>query len=211
MLQQYDRVMRDRMTKYRTLERRYERIFKADEDVDVDDERVDDDSDEERLDGEADSNEDGDEPRHLVDTLADLMVESGSPDGDGEITREQALQYLLHSERGQALVERMSRKRISNRKDSAMDRSDELRAMVHKHHGIDGLCRDIVKKGTTTVTEHELCGMLTASAQARFADISGDRAFTKLVSGPNGLAFRQAIEVAKASSFANTAYPWPTR
>src|SRR6516164_5655269 len=112
MLQQYDRVMRDHIGKHRNLQQRYERIFKADEsdvddepETDTDDDRLDGDADDNRLDGDNGSdseNGNGNEPRHLVSQLADLMVEAGS--ADGEVTREQALQYLLHSERGQALV-----------------------------------------------------------------------------------------------------------
>src|SRR6516165_9421903 len=94
MLQQYDRVMRDQMIKRRNLQQRYEKIFKADDEPDdIDDDHVDDDIDEERLDGDNGSDSDnGDngnnEPRHLVDQLADLMVEAGS--SDGEVTREDA-------------------------------------------------------------------------------------------------------------------------
>ena len=48
--------------------------------------------------------EDGEE--HFIGQIADLMVEAGGR--DGPITREQALQYLLHSSQGQSLVARLA-------------------------------------------------------------------------------------------------------
>ena len=205
MLQQYDRVMRDQMIKRRNLQQRYEKIFKADDEPDdIDDDRVDDDIDEERLDGDNGSDSDnGDngnnEPRHLVDQLADLMVEAGS--SDGEVTREDALRYLLHSARGQALVSRMAahRKRIGK---NTMNRSEQLRAVVRKAGGVVSLCKSIAATGRCAVTEHELTALAVAEAKRLYPDIKDDaRAFAKMFTdvGPTGTALRQAVQIAKAA------------
>jgi hypothetical protein len=207
MLQQYDQATRDQIAKRRNVQRRFEKIFKADDepDEDVEDDRVDDDSGEERLDdgnGNGNGNDNGD-ARHLVDTLADLLVESGSPDGDGEITREQALQYLLHSERGQALVSRMSQHRKRIGKDT-MNRSEQLRAVVRKAGGVWPLCKSIATSGRSSVTEHELTQLVVDAAKREHPDLSDARAFAKLFGAatPEGEMLRKAITVAKAAQVA---------
>src|SRR5262249_13494206 len=158
---------------------------------------------EERLDSEnsgENGNDDGgngDNAEHLVSTLADLMVEAGS--ADGEVTREDALRYLLHSERGQALVSRMAKTRKrDNRKDFSMTRTETLSRIVKQAGGIGPLCRKIVKRGTTDVGEAELVGMITAAAKAEYPDMDNSRAFAKAFCGPNGEMLRRAVEVAKA-------------
>jgi hypothetical protein len=211
MLQQYDRVMRDHVAKHRNLQRRYEKIFKAD--AEPDDDRVDDDIDEERLDGDNGSDSENgngnDEPRHLVDQLADLMVEAGS--SDGEVSREDALRYLLHSERGQALVARMSqhrkqidavcRKFATGKGKDTMNRSEQLRAVVKRAGGIMPLCKSIATSGRSSVTEHELTQLVVDAAKREHPDMSDAAAFSKAFcdAGPTGMMLRQAIAVAKAA------------
>src|SRR6516164_2043405 len=97
MLQQYDQATRDQIVKRRNVLQRYERIFKDDGDLPddvpdddrelpddvVDDDRQDDDDDGENaecLDGDSDSDNGNGGQRHVVDELADLLVEGGSPD-----------------------------------------------------------------------------------------------------------------------------------
>jgi hypothetical protein len=188
MLAQYDQAMRDRFAKHLNLERRYQRIFKAD-DTSEDDDRDDD-----------NGNGNGDNERHIVDQLADLLVEAGS-DGDGKLSREDALRYLLHSTRGQALVGRMAgaaRKRAT-RKASTMTRSETLRRIVTKTGGLGPLCRKIVKRGSTEVSEAELTGMLISQAEATYPNMTSEAAFSKMFCGPDGLVWRQAIQIAKAT------------
>jgi hypothetical protein len=209
MLQQYDQAMRDHIAKHRNLQQRYERIFKADEsdvddepETDTDDDRLDGDADEERLDGDnsgnGDNGDNGNEPRHLVDQLADLMVEAGS--ADGEVSREDALRYLLHSERGQALVARMSqhRKRIGK---NTMNRSGQLRAVVRKAGGIMSLCKSIAATGKCAVTEDELTQLVVDAVKREHPDLSDAQAFAKVfgAAGPNGEMLRKAIAVAKVA------------
>jgi len=219
MLQQYDQAMRDHMTKHRNLQQRYERIFKADEsdvddepETDTDDDRLGGDADEERLDGDNGSNSEngnGNEPRHLVDQLADLMVEAGS--ADGEVTREQALQYLLHSERGQALVARMSqhrkqidavcRKFATGKGKDTMNRSEQLRVVVKRAGGAYRLAKSIATTGRSAVSEHELTQLVVDAAKREHPDLSDAQAFAKVFGAatPEGEMLRKAIAVAKAA------------
>jgi hypothetical protein len=173
------------------MQRRLARIFKQDDEPDDgDDDAIDDD----RLDG--DNGDNGTGPRHVVDELADLLVEGGSH--DGPIDRQTALQWLLHSERGQALVTRMAqaRKRATNRKDFQMTRSEVLRSIVKRHNGIAGLCKHIVAKGAADVTEAELTGMITATAKAEYPHLTSEAAFSKMFCGPDGETLRRAMQVA---------------
>jgi hypothetical protein len=144
---------------------------------------------------------DGGNDRHLVDTLADLLVEGGGP--DGPIDRQTALRWLLHTRRGQALVTRMARhrKRASNRKDFPMTRTQELTRIIRKAGGLDGLVRSINKSGTSPLSEPELTGAITAAAKAEFPHLDDCQAFTKLftATGPNGEMLRRAVMVAKAA------------
>jgi hypothetical protein len=141
----------------------------------------------------------GNGDRHAVDVLADLLVEAGSD--EGEISRQDAVRWLMHTRHGQALVVRMARhrKRASNRKDFQMTRSEELCSIVKRHDGLDGLCKHIVKKGTSPVSEGELTGMVTAIAKQQFPNLDDARAFTRLFAGPNGEVLRRAMMIAKAA------------
>jgi hypothetical protein len=167
-------------------------LFVADEEEEA--KMQDDDTDDDRLD------RDSDEQRHLVDQLADLLVEAGS--SDGPVDRQTALQWLLHSRRGQALVTRMAqaRKSASNRKkDSMMTRTETLTRIIKQAGGLAPLCQKIVKRGSADVTEAELTGMITAVAKHEYPDLDDARAFTRLFAGPGGELLRRAIMITKAA------------
>ena len=137
-----------------------------------------------------------------VDELADLLVEGGSP--DGEVTREQALRWLLHSTRGQALVARMAahRKRATSKgKAFTMNRSEQLRTVVRKAGGIRPLCKSIATSGRSSVTAHELVSLLVTELKRAEPNLSDAQAFSKAfgAAGPNGEMLRKAIAVAKAA------------
>jgi hypothetical protein len=175
------------------MKRRLARIFKQGDEPDDDADNGDDDAiADDRLDGD-----NGNGPRHVVDELADLLVEGGSP--DGEVTREQALQWLLHSERGQALVARMAQHR--KRKAFTMNRSEQLRAVVKRAGGIMPLCKHIAATGRSDVSEHELVSLLVTELKRAEPDLSDAAAFSKAFSaaGPNGELLRRAVGIAKAA------------
>ena len=128
------------------------------------------------------------------------------------MTREDALRWLLHSTRGQALVARMSVhrkqidaafKRAGNRKGFKMPtRQDVLKGYVRSAGGIVPLCKRIVAKGTTDITEHELTQLVVDAAKRVYPDIKDDaRAFAKMFAdtGPTGAALRQAVQIAKVA------------
>jgi hypothetical protein len=164
------------------------RVFKIDDDADDDtDDDLDDDSD----------NGNG---RHVVDELADLLVEGGSP--DGEVTREQALQWLLHSARGQSLVARMAAHRKRNRKGFQMPtRQEVLKGYVRSAGGVIPLCKRIVAKGTTDITEHELTQLAVDAAKREYGISDDAKAFTRMFTdtGPTGETLRKAVQVAKVA------------
>jgi hypothetical protein len=139
----------------------------------------------------------GNRDRHAVDVLADLIAEAGG--SDGEISRQDALRWLLHSRHGQALVVRMARHRKQNRKDFPMSRTEMLVRIVKQAGGLDGLCKQIVRKGASPVHESELVGMITHVAKQEFPDLDDARAFTRLFAGPNGEMLRRAVMIAKAA------------
>jgi hypothetical protein len=174
------------------LQKRFGRVFKTDtaDDDDIDDDRHDDDT----------GNGNG---RHVVDELADLLVEGGSP--DGEVTREQALQWLLHSTRGQALVARMSQHRKRNRKGFKMlTRQEVLKGYVRSAGGVIPLCKRIVAKGTTDITEHELTQLAVDAAKRQYGISDDAKAFTRMFTdtGPTGETLRKAVQVAKVAQVA---------
>jgi hypothetical protein len=193
MLKQYDAWTRNQIAK-RCAVRRFERIFKADVAVGDEDDTGDNGN------GNANSDGNGNGQRHLIDELANFLVEAGSP--DGPVTRESALQWLLHSREGQALVTRMAaaRKRASNRKVSTMKRSEHLAAVVRKAGGLNGLARRMIKGGNTDgIGEAELVGMITEAARAEFPHLTSEAAFTKLYTSPQGEMLRRAVMIAKAT------------
>jgi hypothetical protein len=139
---------------------------------------------------------------HVASHLADLLVEAA----DGDTTRQQALNWLLHNKHGRSLLSAAQHhKRASKetRKDFQMPtRKQVLTGYLKSAGGVDGLCRQIVKQGTTDVLEAELTGMITAAAKAAEPEMSDERAFSKLFTDPSprGTMLRKAIEIAKWSS-----------
>jgi hypothetical protein len=164
--------------------KRFEQIFK--DDVDVDDEETNDDG---LGDDENDNGNGNNGQRHLVDQLADLLVEAGS--GDGPVSREDALRYLLHSERGQALVARMAqaRKQQTNKGTANMDATIRI-------------AKSIADSGRSWLTEHELTAKIEQYAlRERRAGETLPQAFSRVFSANTveGNLFRKAVQIAKAA------------
>jgi hypothetical protein len=179
------------------MQRRLARIFKQGEEPD--------DHEDDELDAD-NGNDNGDNgERHLVDQLADLLVEAGS--SDGEVLRQDALRWLLHSRDGQALVGRMAahRKQIDaaiNRKGFQMPtRQEVLKGYVRSAGGVIPLCKRIVAKGVTDISEHELTQLAVDAAKREYGISDDARAFAKMFTdtGPTGDTLRQAIQLAKVA------------
>jgi len=168
------------------LQKRFGRIFKNDG---ADDE------------GETDNGDNGDND-HVVSQIADLLVQAGS--SDGPVDRETALRWLLHSKDGRALLVQLSpyRKAVArtNRKGFQMPtRQEVLKGYVRSAGGVIPLCKRIVAKGTTDITEHELVSLLVTELKRAEPDLSDAQAFTKAFTGPSGAMLQQAVQVAKVA------------
>ena len=92
--------------------------------------KADDDIEEDEVDN-GNSNAD----RHEIDVLADLLVEACSP--DGEVSREGALRWLLHSRNGAALVARLAQ--AHNKQQ--IDRNISYGQQCTGHEDRQGDCR----------------------------------------------------------------------
>ena len=168
------------------LQKRFGRIFKNDG---ADDE------------GETDNGDNGDND-HVVSQIADLLVQAGS--SDGPVDRETALRWLLHSKDGRALLVQLSPylKAVArtNRKGFQMPtRQEVLKGYVRSAGGVVALCKRIVAKGTTDITEHELVSLLVTELKRAEPDLSDAQAFTKAFTGPSGAMLQQAVQVAKVA------------
>jgi hypothetical protein len=173
--QQYDRAWRRHANA-----KRYERIFKVDasDDDDIDD----------RLDGDGNN---GDSDQHVIDRLADWLVEAG----DGEVSRAAALNWLLHDERGQALIRMtQSRKRATNRKGTTP--MDSTSAVVK-------IAKAFADSGRSFMSETELTQKIFEYAQRdRLPHESEQQAFARVFSANSseGMTFRKAIAVCKTAA-----------
>jgi hypothetical protein len=158
--------------------RRFERVFKND-------------ADEDETNADDDTNNDGGGARHLVDQLADLIAEGGST--DGKISRQDALRWLLHTRRGQALVTRVGK-------------NDERTAnMVFPIHKV---AKAIAESGTSWLTEQQLTEKIFDHAQRdRRSGETPEQAFARHfnASDEQGIALRKAVQVARVGSF----HPFP--
>ncbi len=175
------------------------------DDIDVDDEEV------RRLlldqqDADADENDDADEgedderddavereqTKHLVDVIADLVVEGS----EGRIDRPTALRHLLHTAAGNSLVHRMRRKRLRKRKERTMvDRSEGLRAIVKASGGLEAFCKALTVDPSigASLSEHEFTSLVTEEARKLYPGEPAATAFAKLFSSvDDGYLIRQA-------------------
>jgi hypothetical protein len=129
----------DRITK----QQRYERIFKAD--------TPDDDSE------------------HLLDVIADRIVEAGN----GQVSRQDAMHWLLHTPGGSALLVR-----LKNRKEHPM-------RIVKSRDDFIALCQRVNAGKVTDLTANELTALYPGDG---FAQLCNDR-------GSDGLTVRKALSL----------------
>jgi hypothetical protein len=146
--------------------------------INEDDDRVDDDDDDDNGDIEKQAD-------HHASTVADLLVESGRFPH-----RTAALDHLLNSSRGNALLARMHKAADQTAKESNM-RSDTLESIL-KDGGPVSVCKAIVDRGRAPCGEAELVASLTKHA-------GGDRGFAKLYEAEESV--RRACQIAKSAEF----------
>jgi hypothetical protein len=115
-------------------------------------------------------NDDGDSSnmsRH-ISHLADLICEA-KPD----VSRQEALDWLLHTKSGQALIVRTKK-----RKEQTMP---EIFSKMVADIGIERIAKAVVERGySTAISEREFTEAVTALAVKRFPDKPRDVAFAKL-------------------------------
>ena len=142
---------------------------------------------EKRMSDDDDNDDDG--QRHIVDELADLLVEGGSP--DGPVTREHALQWLLHSERGQALVARMAR---------ARKRTSKGKSVMDKTPAVLNLAKAFADEGVSFMPEAHLSAMIEQYAlRDQRSGETPAQCFARVVcaDSPEGLTFRKALQACR--------------
>jgi hypothetical protein len=100
------------------------------------------------------------------------------------------------------LHDRLERRREQHgyQKSAKEEPMDTVHSIM-KDGGIAGVCAQIVAKGSTTVSEHELVDAASKVAHERYPELSSAQAFAKIYSdgGEEGRVLRQAVNVAKAS------------
>jgi hypothetical protein len=131
--------------------------------------------------------------RHLVDQLADLLLESGR-----FTDRAHALRFLTADKRGQALLSRLSKAAEHQPKESHMDRIAELHDIM-KHHGPRALAKHICESGAHGISEAEFTAAVTRHAHAAQPNLTEAQAFTKLYESE--IEIRRAYAVLKAAPF----------
>jgi hypothetical protein len=114
--------------------------------------------------------------RHLVDQLADLLLESGR-----FTDRAHAFRFLTADKRGQALLARMKKAAEQTAKDPTMNTEQHLESIL-KDFGPIALAKHIVDSDRAPCTEGEFVAAVTKYAQAQHPNLTKAQAFEKLYS-----------------------------
>jgi hypothetical protein len=117
---------------------------------------------------------------HPAVQIATLLVASGKFPGHA-----QALDHLLNTSRGQALLSRMSKAADQTGKDYPnMDKIETLRDIA-KAGGIVAVAKAIIDENRSYgITEHEFVALATEHAKSAHPELSGAQAFAKLYQIP---------------------------
>ena len=135
---------------------------------------------------------------HHASKVADLLVESGKhPD------RQAALDHLLHTARGQALLRRMH-KQHEDQPTMSTTPEQKLSDLV-KRAGITAIAAQIVKSDSAfSIDEHELTRLTIEHAKREHPQLTDAQAFAKVYSAQDegGVILRKAFNVVKAAGAA---------
>jgi hypothetical protein len=129
---------------------------------------------------------------HHASKVADLLVEAGKYPH-----RAAALDHILHSASGQALLSRM-KKAADQPKDNTMSTS---LGDILKTYGATRICKHIADTGRTGYSEVAFVSALTKYAAEQHPELRPDVAFSKLFETEEFV--RRAISVAKSASDTN--------
>jgi hypothetical protein len=172
---------------------------------DLDDDDIIDDINErigERDAGEQNDGEAGSASARHISHLASLVSEATGAE------RQVALDWLLHTRAGLMLIQRTLGKRLNKRKEQTMTREQELAAIAKRFDGLATICKHVVDRGSTTISEHELSAVIGEVARREYPNATAAGAFAKLFNedGERGVLLRRAVQIAKGFSTAG-----PTR
>jgi hypothetical protein len=149
------------------------------------------------VDGDGDSVADGGND-HAASKIADLLVESGKhPD------RRAALDHLLHTARGAAMLRRL---RKQQEDFTAMSTTPEQKLSdIVKRVGITALAKAIVDEDSAfSIDEHQLTALTIEAAKRDNPDLSDAQAFAKVFTAQDegGVILRKAFHVVKTAGAA---------
>ena len=120
-------------------------------------------------------NDGGNASVHPAVQIATLLVASGKFPGHA-----QALDHLLNTSRGQALLQRMHKADQTTAKENSMDKFETLRDIA-KAGGIVAVAKAILDENRSYgISEEEFVELASESAQAEFPSLSKAQAFAKL-------------------------------
>ena len=127
---------------------------------------------------------------HHASKVADLLVESGRhPD------RAAALHHLLHSARGAALLQRLSKQKDTS---AVTDNWQN----IARDHGVIAIAKMITDEGVApgSLDEHEYTSLVTEYAKRQHPGLTPEQAFSRVFSedSPQGQLLRQAHGLTKS-------------
>src|SRR5262249_4987220 len=134
---------------------------------------------------------------HHASKVADLLVESGKhPD------RQAALDHLLHTASGQALLRRMHK---HHEDQSTMTDYKQKLSDLAKRAGVVAICKVLVEDDDAHgISEHELTDIVMEAAKRDHPYLTAAQAFTKMFTDQSeaGVVLRKAFSVVKAAGAA---------
>jgi len=142
---------------------------------------------------------------HHASKVADLLVESGKhPD------RRAALDHLLHTAQGAAMLRRL---RKHEDQPTMTDYKDKLRDLA-KRAGPIAIAKVIVEDDNAYgISEHDLTALVTECAKREHPQLSDAQAFVKVFTDQSegGTVLRRAFNVVKSAQRSDnvTSYPHP--
>jgi hypothetical protein len=135
---------------------------------------------------------DEDDSNKLSDRLKELVAVMIAANPN-HLHPNRAMRHLLHTPQGRELLNLTISKQ---EKGKPMNRSDELRDIAKATGGMEMICKNIIDRGETTISEHEFSAALMEHAKTvRKADESVPAAFARIFETDSDI--RTAYGIAK--------------
>jgi hypothetical protein len=128
---------------------------------------------------------------HPIVQLATLLVASGKFSNNAD-----ALNYVMNTRYGAALLHRV-------RTHKGVDPMQDTIHSIMKSAGIAATCAAILAKGSTTISEEEICSAVGKIAVERWPELSESQAFSRIYTSATDEAhvLQKAIAIAKSMPF----------